>query len=64
MSKSKALMIIAIVILIALASIGCDGINDDVETVQEAAETVGEIGTVHGMLKDLADQDYAQPNTR
>jgi len=62
MSKGKALMIIAIVVLIAMVSIGCE-VNDDIETVQEAAETVAKIGTVHSMLKSLADAPLAQPST-
>lgn len=64
MKNTEKVLVIAIVILIALAAIGCEGIDDSAETVLEAGETVAEVGTVHGMLKGLADQDYAQPNTR
>ena len=63
MSKTKAMMIIAIVILIAMVSIGCE-VNESVETVQEAAETVAKIGTVHSMLEGLANQDYALPTIK
>ena len=64
MKNTEKVIIIAIVILIALVSIGCEGMNKSAETVIEAGETVAEIGTVHGMLKELADQDYAQPTNR
>jgi len=64
MSKTRAMMVIAIVILIALVSVGCDSVNKSAETILEAGETVAEIGSVHGILKSLADSDYAQPNTR
>ena len=63
MSKIKVLAIVALVIVLAIVSIGCE-VNDDVETVQEAAETVAEIGTVHSMLKSLADAPLAQPSMR
>jgi len=63
MGKIKVLAIVALVIVLAMVSIGCE-VNESVETVQEAAETVGQIGTVHSMLKGLADQDYALPATR
>jgi len=62
MSNTKKVVIIAIVILITLAAIGCD-MNESAETIKDASETVAEIGTVHSMLKGLADQDYAQPST-
>lgn len=64
MKNTEKALIIAIVILIALAAIGCDSVNESAETVLEAGETVAEVGTVHGMLKDLANQNYAQPNTK
>ena len=63
MSKIKLLAIVALVIVLAIVSIGCE-VNDNVETVQEAAETVAKIGTVHSMLKSLADAPLAQPSTR
>jgi len=64
MGKIKVLAIVALVILLAMVSIGCENVNNDVETVQEAAETVAKIGTVHSMLKSLADAPLAQPSTR
>jgi len=64
MSKSTKALVIIIVILIALASVGCEDMNESAETVLEAGETVAEVGSVHSVLKSLADSDYAQPLTR
>lgn len=63
MSNARKVMIIAIVILIALASVSCE-VNESAETILDAGNTVAEIGTVHSMLEGLADQDYAQPTSR
>jgi len=62
----KKLAILAIIIIIALTSIGCEGnaIVDSAETVIEAGQTVSQIGKVHKILELVADQELAKPTTR